>query len=452
MKHALALAVLALTACTPAPSDAPPSRAAMQAEVLPPMQVFTGAPDLPPTRSNADMARDFLDLAFLMESGRTVPRLTRFEAPISVRVTGSPPPSLVPDLRTLLGRLQAEAGIDIFLTGAPEAAITIEAIPRAELSRAVPRAACFVVPRVSSWEEFKQVRRTPQVDWTTLERRDRAAIFVPADVAPQEIRDCLHEELAQALGPLNDLYRLPDSVFNDDNIHAVLTGFDMLVLRAYYDPALRNGMSRGDVAARLPGILARLNPGGEGGDALPLTDTSRDWIAQIETALAGDGAPATRRRAAETAITLGRALGWSGPRQGFALYAYGRLQVGNNPDIALQAFLEAERVYRAQPQTALHAAHVAVQLAAFSLSSGDAVAVLRLTDAAIPVARAYENAALLATLLMFRAEALAIQGDAAGAEAARLDSLGWARYGFGSERNVWARAREIAALSPLSEG
>ena len=452
VKRALAFAVLALTACTPAPSDAPPSRAETMAEVLPPMRMFSTAPDLAPTRSNTDMARDFLDLAFQMESGRSVPRLTRFEAPISVRVTGSPPPSLVADLRILLGRLQAEAGIDIFLTGAPEAAITIEAIPRAELNRAVPRAACFVVPRISTWEEFKQVRRTPQVDWTTLERRDRAAIFVPADVSPQEIRDCLHEELAQALGPLNDLYRLPDSVFNDDNIHAVLTGFDMLVLRAYYDPALQNGMSRGDVAARLPRILAQLNPGGERGGPLPLNDTSRDWVDQIELALAGSAAPAERRRAAETAINLGRAFGWSGPRQGFALYAYGRLQVSNNPDIALQAFLEAERIYVAQPETTLHAAHVAVQLAAFALSSGDAVAVLRLTEAAIPIARTHENAALLATLLMFRSEALSIQGDTAGAEAARLDSLGWARYGFGSERNVWARAREIAALSPLSEG
>ena len=28
-------------------------------------------------------------------------------------------------------------------------------------------------------------------------------VFVPADASPQELRDCLHEELAQALGPLN---------------------------------------------------------------------------------------------------------------------------------------------------------------------------------------------------------------------------------------------------------
>jgi hypothetical protein len=65
-----------------------------------------------------------------------------------------------------------------------QAAITVEAIPRAVLSAAVPKAACFVVPRLTSWSEFKVARRTPQVDWTTLTRRDRAAIFVPADVAP----------------------------------------------------------------------------------------------------------------------------------------------------------------------------------------------------------------------------------------------------------------------------
>jgi hypothetical protein len=64
------------------------------------------------------------------------------------------------------------------------------------------------------------------------------AVFIPSDVSPQEVRDCLHEEVAQALGPLNDLYRLPDSVFNDDNFHAVLTGFDMLILRTYYDAEL----------------------------------------------------------------------------------------------------------------------------------------------------------------------------------------------------------------------
>lgn len=442
------LLVTVLAACSPGPSEQVVSRAAVSTDELPPMRQFLSEAALRPTRPNSEIAQDFLDLAFRMESGRAVPMMTRFEGPVSVRVTGLVPPTLTGDLRALLTRLNAEAGIDIFMTGAPEAAITIEAIPRAELSRAVPRAACFVVPRISSWAEFKVARRTPQLDWTTLERRDRAAIFVPADAAPQEIRDCLHEELAQALGPLNDLYRLPDSVFNDDNIHAVLTGFDMLILRAYYAPELRNGMTRGEVAARLPAVLSRLNPAGERAGGRPVNDTSRDWVNAIETALTTSATPVARRQAIATAINLSNAFGWSGPRHGFAHYAYGRLYMGHDSDLALQAFLEADRTSAAAPETAIHRAHVAAQLAAFALRAGDPDQMLALIDPAIPVAMDHENAALLATLLMFRAEAMDLLGDPAGAEAIRLDSLGWGRYGFGSDEDVRARQREVAWLRP----
>jgi hypothetical protein len=446
----LAISVAFLTACTPVPQEpVTPTRAiGMTDSTMPAMRSFSGQRVTTPTRSNREIAKDFMDLSFRMESGRPVARLTRFVQPISVRVTGDVPASLPHDLRGLLARLRNEAGIDIFLTGAPRAAITIQAIPRAVLNDAVPRAACFVVPRVSNWEEFKRARRTPQVDWTTLERRDRAAVFVPSDVAPQEIRDCLHEELAQALGPLNDLYRLPDSTFNDDNIHAVLTSFDMLILRAYYDPALANGMTRGEVAARLSGILARLNPAGQTGPARPQNDTTRDWIENIELALSAGPSPARRRNAAFEAISLAGAMNWQGPRDGFAHYAFGRLNVGYDPQIALTSFQRAMQVYGRSAETRLHAAHVAVQLAAFALSAGDAGTVIALADQSIPVARQHENAALMATLMMFKAEALELQGRDAEAQALRMDSFGWARYGFGSDANVRARMREIRALTP----
>ncbi|WP_377506207.1 DUF2927 domain-containing protein [Octadecabacter sp. R77987] len=447
-RRLMAISVAFMTGCTPVPQSAPPARALGMADTLPPMRTFAAQRSARPTRPNAEIAQDFLDLSFRMESGRPIARMTRFEGPISVRVTGAVPASMVPDLRNLLGRFRSEAGIDIFMTGAPTASITIEAVPRAELQRAVPRAACFVVPRISSWEEFKQVRRTPQVDWTTLQRRDRAVVFVPADVAPQEIRDCLHEEIAQALGPLNDLYRLPDSVFNDDNIHAVLTGFDMLILRAYYAEELRNGMSRGEVATRLPAILARLNPGGQSGPAAPRNDTTRNWIVAMETALSSGATPNRRREAAREAITLAQTFRWDGTRDGFAHYAYGRLQVGYNPDLALASFQAAQNAYGRSPLTQIHSAHVAVQIAAFALAAGDADSVLSIVDRAIPVAAAHQNAALLATLMMFRAEALEMTGRYSEAEAVRLDSLAWARYGFGSERNVRARQREIAGLNP----
>jgi hypothetical protein len=195
--------------------------------------------------------------------------------------------------------------------------------------------------------------------------------------------------------------------------------------------------------------LASMNPRGQQRSDAPAPNTSRDWVEAMEAALANGSTPTYRRQAAERAINMGRAFGWTGAREGFAQYAYGRLQVGHNSAVALAAFNEAARAYSTAPETRIHTAHIAMQQAAFALAAGDAEAVLRLTNASIDVAARYQNAALLATLMMFKAEALDMQGDTAMADAIRLDSLGWARYGVGSDANVQARLDEIAALRPL---
>ncbi|WP_287184995.1 DUF2927 domain-containing protein [Rhodovulum sp.] len=443
----LLAACLALAACaTPVaelPDRVPPLSAA-----LPPMKSFPVRPAEPPTRSNAQIARDFLDLSFRMESGRPLAVMSRFEGPVRVRVTGAPPPSLGPDLAALIARLRREAGIDIARVAADQPAeITIEVLPRARLQRAVPRAACFVVPRVSDWEEYRRARRSATVDWTTLVTRERVAIFLPGDVSPQEVRDCLHEELAQALGPLNDLYRLPDSVFNDDNFHTVLTGFDMLILRIYYAPELRSGMTRAQVAQILPGLLARMNPRGEGRAGAPVAQTSRDWIEAIETALgAGTSAP-RRRAAAERAVAIARARGWQDGRLAFSLFALGRLSIGERPELALAAFLQAGEIYAARPETRIHLAHVGMHLAAFALSAGQPRAALDMANANLAAATRGQDAALLATLLLIKAEALEALGRSGEVRTVRQEALGWGRYGFGSDSELRSRTEEIAALN-----
>jgi hypothetical protein len=161
---------------------------------------------------------------------------------------------------------------------------------------------------------------------------------------------------------------------------------------------------------------------------------------------------ARRRSSAEVALNLSRAFDWDGPRRGFSSYVYGRLNVSADPGLALAAFNDAARVFAAEPGMEIHRAHVAVQQAAFALSSGDPESVLALVDPAIPVATGAQNAALLATLLMFRAEALGLLGRTAEAEDARLDSLGWARYGFGSDLRVLERLRDVSMLTPRSAG
>jgi hypothetical protein len=381
----LLLALAVLSAGAPEAAEAPPW------------------PSRAPLRPNAEMARDILDLAFALEDGRPVPGLGRFEGPVRVRVRGAAPPTLAPDLAALLGRLADEAGLDVALARPDEAAgVVVEAVPGAALAEAVPGAACFVVPGPASWAEFLALRGSPALDWTAEPRRTRAAVFVPADAAPQELRDCLHEEVAQALGPLNDLSGLAGSAFNDDDAHGALTAFDMLALRALNDPGLATGMTRRDVAARLPAILARLNPAGErapGGDA----------------------------------------------RAGLALLARGRARAGE-PEAALAAFRAAEAALADIPVAALHRSQAQAQLAGFALSRGDAAEVLRLTGEATPAAEAEGDAALLATLLWLRAEAMEDLGEAEAARGLRLDGMAWARYGFGD--GAEARLAEVRALSP----
>ncbi|WP_202076134.1 DUF2927 domain-containing protein [Pseudooceanicola pacificus] len=450
----VALALLTLSACAPvATGPETPSRAAttQSGPRMPPMKVFGEAPLRPVTRANAEIARDFLDLAFALESGRSLQRLTRFEGPIRVRVTGAPPPGMSAELDRVLARMRREAGLDIARsTGA--AGITIQAVPGASIRRYLPQAACFVVPNITRLSQYSAARRRNLSDWAGLDERETIAIFIPNDVSPQEVRDCLHEELAQALGPLNDLYRLPDSVFNDDNIHTVLTPFDMLILRAYYDPALHSGMSRDEVAARLPAILARLNPGGEGRPARFLPETPRAWTDAIQNALGPGASPAARTRAAGRALAIAESEGWTDHRLAFSHYAYARLTQGRNAESALTHYRKARAIYAARPETEIHNAYVAAQLAAHSIARGDGAGALRLLRGQPELARRYENGALLASLLMLRAEALDQLGRSAEARAVRRDSLGWARFGFGPEWAVRAKLSEIASLNPQRTG
>ena len=148
-------------------------------------------------------------------------------------------------------------------------------------------------------------------------------------------------------------------------------------------------------------------------------------------------------------MNYARERGWMDNRLGFALFAQGRLALGVDPSLAAESFARAYDVYSELYGTDdIHTAHVALQLAAFALSSGRADVALRHVTESLPAVLRAENAALLSALLMIRAEALMLEGRKEEAEAVRLDSLGWARYGFASDEEIRARLREIAQLPP----
>lgn len=446
---ALAAAIFGLAACSVGPTHRRPAQPTGEfaALPLPPMRLFGPAQAAPPRRANSEMAQDFLDLSFRLETGRPVLGLSRFDGPVTVALAGPAPTTAGPDLDALLARLRTEAGIAI--RRAPDdadASVRIEFVTGRSLHAYAPDAACFAAPRIGSWAAYRRASAAT-LDWTDYQHRTRAAIFIPTGIAPQEVRDCLHEELAQVLGPLNDLFRLPDSVFNDDNVQTILTGFDMLMLRATYDGNLATGMSQETVAAHLPAILARLNPRGAI-PGHPLPSTPRIFGDAIADALGPGQTQAGRLAAARRALAISE--GWQDHRTGFALLSVGRLLGPGERAAALADFQSAAGIFAAEGLP-LHLAQADLQLALMALASGDWTKAIRLTDAAMPAATAAQNASLMAGLGLAKAEALDRTGKADAAARVRLDSLGWARYGMASDNDVRRRLQLVAEIAGLKD-
>jgi hypothetical protein len=83
--------VLVLNACVPVTQSDTATRGAIAESTFPPMKTFGAPRPIRPVKSNSNLALDFIELSFRLESGRDLPVFTRFEEPITVRVTGAPP-------------------------------------------------------------------------------------------------------------------------------------------------------------------------------------------------------------------------------------------------------------------------------------------------------------------------------------------------------------------------
>lgn len=88
------------------------------------------------------------------------------------------------------------------------------------------------------------------------------ALTVIRGELPDRLRlACIHEELAQSLGLVNDWPRARPSIFNDTEEFALLTRQDELMLRMLYDPRLRPGMTLAEARPVVETMAAELMGG-----------------------------------------------------------------------------------------------------------------------------------------------------------------------------------------------
>jgi hypothetical protein len=89
-------------------------------------------------------------------------------------------------------------------------------------------------------------------------QRFRAEIYIRSDMPADKVRLCIAQELAQVLGPAGDIDGRTDTAFASGTGTDHLTEADRQIFALLYDSRLRSGMSRADVLAILPAIVAEL--------------------------------------------------------------------------------------------------------------------------------------------------------------------------------------------------
>jgi hypothetical protein len=401
-------------------------------------------------RANADIADEFMDFMFQSELGDKTLAFSRFDGPIVVRFAQSAPILAQRDLKRLVARLRNEAGINIHI-GAPDtpANIYIHRMPLVKLQNIAPNAACLVVPNARDVKEFRKGWRSPESQWHNITTRKFVSVFLPSDQSPQSERDCMHEEIAQALGPLNDLFRVSNTVFNDDNMHTVLTSYDMLILRMVYSPKLQIGMTPAQVRTQLPSILKRQNPKGNGYASTPRS-ISLKWNAAIREG-ANPYIPNQRqingaRRASRMAVAenLGPA------RLNFSVITHARAALGRDSKARVG---EYQRVLAGYHKTL---GHDSIQVGKVSKELAFLLFQLGLVEEAstfIPLIKAaaakFENAELMFEALHLQALIAHADGNSSQHKALVAQARGWGLYAFGSIATVSQIEHQIGQLAKV---
>ena len=86
-------------------------------------------------------------------------------------------------------------------------------------------------------------------------RLDRAFVYIVVNEGRRNFRHCMIEEITQSLGPVNDDWRLTDSIFNDYSKVGSFNTFDWFILNMLYDRRIKVGMTPNQARRVLPAVI-----------------------------------------------------------------------------------------------------------------------------------------------------------------------------------------------------
>ncbi|MFQ6027464.1 MAG: DUF2927 domain-containing protein [Dehalococcoidia bacterium] len=184
--------------------------------------------------------RYFFDIALGTEYGGAKPVLHKWAGDIRILAHGSPTPADVETLEQVIAELNGLIpGLKLELVES-RANLNVYFVPRSEFPGIEPN----YVPGNLGFFWFW---------WNGQGAITRARILIDSEgVTQQQRRHILREELTQSLGLARDSEEYPDSIFyQSQNLTDQYTSLDEAVIRLLYNPRLRPGMTRAEIAAAL---------------------------------------------------------------------------------------------------------------------------------------------------------------------------------------------------------
>lgn len=431
--------LIALAACTPAAAPAPD-----QPPALAPQPAFPSLGAALPAGhaayDNGSLARLFVTLTHETEWGAPRPYLVRFEVPVTVGLEGPGASAYAPFLDRFLAEMRAEAGLSIG-RGNGAANLHVRFVPGARFDSLLRTASCVTAQGDVSWEGFA-ADPTGRGARALAEARsiEQMTVFIPDSAPPYLVRNCLLEEIPQALGLANDLYGLGASSFNDDAAHLWPTKLDYLMLRVLYSPELVTGLDRRTTTERALGVLDRVNPEGIGAPPLPRLNRRAlgDWPLLIGAIFSRGASERQVRERAEQALRVVEAYAPGSAQHCHTLVTAGRVLSRREPDRALALFGRAEAVCQAaHGGSDIRGARIDVERACALSRLGRFAEAAGLAEATWPVLAAHGQDERLAMLYTIQSDALAAAepGSPRAAAAARLADE-WNAYAVGPGRRA----------------
>ena len=217
--------------------------------------------------TNEEIREGFFKIAFGAELQIDKPagRVRKFDEPVRIFVEANGAPQRRDELATVVADIRSRVNhLDIDLTTDRRAAnFMVRLVPERKVKATIR--ALYGSDRARQIQEKLNPQCLSGIGKDESFRIRRAEVILPVDAGEFIFLDCAYEELLQALGVINDDASVPWTMFNDDVQMGFFDVYDQYLLNILYDPRITPGMTRDEVDAALPDILA----------------SARQWVREI---------------------------------------------------------------------------------------------------------------------------------------------------------------------------